>query len=428
MAEFVVEGPSKLSGTIRPSGNKNEALPVIAASLLSSQPIILSNLPNIGDVASMLSLAESLGARLKRDSVHKATLTSANLSNSAPSTELARSIRGSILFAGPLLVRLGETFIPFPGGDKIGRRRIDTHLLGFEALGAEVKVENTGVRLVAPKGLSGTDILLDEASVTATENLLMAASLANGVTILRNAASEPHVQQLGKFLNACGAKIDGIGSNVLRIEGVDALHGAEHRIGPDYLEVGSFIGLAAVTGSELRIEDAAPEHLRIVLHQFHRMGIDVEHDGDAIWVPSDQKLETLPDVGSPTIKIDDAPWPGFPADLTSIAVVVATQVKGTVMVFEKMFESRLFFTDRLIGMGANIILCDPHRALIVGPNRLHGSQMSSPDIRAGMALLIAALCAEGQSVIQNIEQIDRGYEKLDERLSILGASIERVDD
>lgn len=428
MAEFLVEGPCKLHGTIRPSGNKNEALPAVAASLLSGQAIRLTNLPDIGDVRSMLTLAESLGTTVERHSRHEVTFIAENLSSSDPRPDLARSIRGSILFAGPLLARMGETFIPFPGGDRIGRRRIDTHLLGFSALGAEIEVEETGVRLRAPKGLIGADILLDEASVTATENLLMAASLASGRTTIRNAASEPHVQQIGHLLSACGVGIEGIGSNVLHVEGVKELRSAEHAIGSDYLEVGSFIGLAAVTGSAIRIENAAPEHLRMILHEFSRMGIDVESDGQDIAVPANQELATRPDVGNPTIKIDDAPWPGFPADLTSIAVVVATQVQGTVMVFEKLFESRLFFTDRLIGMGANIILCDPHRAVIIGPCDLHGSQMSSPDIRAGMALLIAALCAEGRSVIQNIEQIDRGYERLDERLSKMGARIERSED
>ena len=428
MAKFIVEGPCRLSGTIRPSGNKNEALPVIAACLLTSDRVNLRNLPDIGDVRSMLGLAESLGVSVERVSAHEANLRAEKLSGSCPDTDLARAIRGSILLAGPLLARLGETFIPFPGGDRIGRRRIDTHLMGFEALGAQVEVEETGVRLRAPHGLKGTDILLDEASVTATENLVMAASRASGVTTLRNAASEPHVQQLCNMLSDCGVQIEGIGSNVLRIQGTDTLHGTKHRVGPDYLEVGSFLGLAAVTHSEIRIQDAAPQHLRMILHQFGRMGIDVQQEGDALLVPANQPLTTRPDVGSPTIKIDDAPWPGFPADLTSIVVVVATQVTGTVMVFEKLFESRLFFTDRLIGMGANIILCDPHRAVIVGPSPLHGSQMSSPDIRAGMSLLIAALCAEGKSVIQNIEQIDRGYERLDERLTEMGASIQRVED
>nr|HQH74525.1 UDP-N-acetylglucosamine 1-carboxyvinyltransferase [bacterium] len=336
-------------------------------------------------------------------------------------------IRASILLSAPLLIRCGHAEIPLPGGDRIGRRRIDTHLLGFEALGAKYELTDDVYRLWCDGRLKGADILLDEASVTATENLVMAAALAEGETVLRNAASEPHVQQLCNFLNRLGARIEGIGSNVLTIQGVDRLRSGTHRIAADYLEVGSFIALAAVTRGELLIQDAAPEYMRMILYQFQRLGIEVEIRRDDIFVPSEQSLKIKPDLYTSLVKIDDGPWPAFPADMMSIALVTATQTQGTVMIFEKMFESRLYFVDRLISMGANIILCDPHRAVVVGPTPLSHRVMSSPDIRAGMALLIAALCANGASEIQNIEQIDRGYERLDERLAALGARIQRVE-
>lgn len=332
-----------------------------------------------------------------------------------------------MLLLAPLLVRCGRAEIPFPGGDRIGRRRIDTHLLGLQKLGAEFELTEDSYRVWRDKRLRGADILLDEASVTATENLVMAAVLAEGKTVLRNAASEPHVQQLCAFLNHLGADIQGIGSNVLTIHGVDSLRGGSHRIAADYLEVGSFIGLAAITGGELLIRQAAPEYMRMILFQFQRLGVNVEIRDQDIFVPKRQDLRVKTDLQSLLVQIDDGPWPAFPADMMSIAVVVATQTQGTVMIFEKMFESRLFFVDRLITMGANIILCDPHRAVVVGPTSLRRQIMSSPDIRAGMALLMAALCAEGTSEIQNIEQIDRGYERLDERLASLGAKIQRVD-
>lgn len=427
MARFIVEGGAPLSGEITPSGNKNEALPVLAAALLSRAPIRFTNVPGIGDVNSQLDLLAHAGARVDRSGDHEAVVDASVIDSTELPADLCRKIRGSILLLAPLLSRCGRVRLPFPGGDRIGRRRIDTHLHGLKALGARFDYDNDFYHVWCAGRLRGADILLDEASVTATENLVMAASLASGVTVIRNAACEPHVQQLCHFLNGIGADISGIGSNVLTIKGVDELHGGEHRMAADYLEVGSFIGLAAVTGGELLIKDAAPGHLRMVLHQFANLGIDVEVRGEDIFVPAKQRMAINPDIHTSLIKIDDGPWPAYPADMMSVAVIIATQTKGTVMIFEKMFESRLFFVDRLIAMGANIILCDPHRAVVVGPTPLRGQSMSSPDIRAGMALLTAALCAEGTSEIQNIEQIDRGYERLDERLTALGAKIKRVD-
>jgi UDP-N-acetylglucosamine 1-carboxyvinyltransferase len=338
---------------------------------------------------------------------------------------LCGKARGSILLAGPLLARHGRATTPRPGGDKIGRRRLDTHLRALEALGARIQTNHV-YEMWAPDGLAGADIFLDERSVTGTENVIMASTLAEGATVIRNAACEPHVQELCHLLNAMGARISGVGTNELTIEGVKTLHAGEHTIGPDYMEVGSFIGLAAVTNGEIRIRDAAPHHMRRSLMVFERLGVEVVVHGDDILVPDHQKLEIVRDVGDAIPKIFDDPWPGFPADLMSIALVVATQARGTVLFFEKMYESRLFWLDRLIEMGAEIILCDPHRAVIVGPSKLYGERITSPDIRAGMALLIASLCAEGQSVIRNIEQIDRGYDCIDERLRALGARIERV--
>ncbi len=428
MARFVVEGGNPLGGEFVPSGNKNEALPVLSACLMTREEVRLQNVPDIGDVRSMLILLEELGAEVERISPHELKIRARHIAATSLPKDLARGIRGSITLAAPLLSRCGRSQFPQPGGDRIGRRRLDTHLFGFQEMGVHCSVSAHSFHLWCGHRLKGTDILLDEASVTATENLVMAAALAEGTTVLRNAACEPSVQQLCRFLNALGAQISGIGSNVLTIHGVEELGGTSHRIGADYIEVGSMIGLAAVTGSNILIQDTTYDDLRMILHHFNRMGINVEFEGTALRVPPNQDLEVRPDVMNGLAKIDDAPWPGFPADLTSIAVVVATQAKGTVMVFEKMYESRLFFVDRLIGMGANIILCDPHRAVIVGQTQLRGSSISSPDIRAGMALLIASLCAEGQSVIQNIEQIDRGYESLDQRLKALGANIEREED
>jgi UDP-N-acetylglucosamine 1-carboxyvinyltransferase len=339
--------------------------------------------------------------------------------------ELAGKLRGSVTLAGPLLARTGRALLPKPGGDRIGRRRLDTHLLGFEALGAKVEVLPFGFLLEADR-LEGADILLDEASVTATENMVAAAALAKGETVIRNAASEPHVQGLCRMLVRMGARIEGIGTNLLRVQGVEGLTGVEHRIGPDYLEVGSFISLAAVTGGDLVIDDVVFDDLRMIRFNYDRLGIKtIEQDG-ALYVPRGQAMEVRPDQGGAIPEFDDAPWPGFPADMTSVALVTATQCKGTVLIHEKMFESRLFFTDNLIQMGARIVLCDPHRAVVIGKERLRGARVTSPDIRAGMAMLIAALCAEGESEIQNVDQIDRGFTQIDERLRALGASIERL--
>jgi UDP-N-acetylglucosamine 1-carboxyvinyltransferase len=349
----------------------------------------------------------------------------AEVTKTALDAELCTRIRASILFAGPLLARCGTADIPPPGGDVIGRRRVDTHLMAFSGLGADVQA-NRSYRLRAPDGLRGADLYLDEASVTGTENAVMAAVLARGTTTISNAACEPHVQDLCRLLTAMGARIDGIGSNVLTIHGVSSLGGCSHRVGADHIEVASFIGLAAVTGGEVVIEDAAVEHLRSIRHTFSRLGVAVEVEGDAVRVPAGQTLHIVDDVNAQIPKIEDGPWPMFPADLTSIAVAVATQATGTVLVFEKMFENRLIFTDKLVSMGARIILCDPHRAVVTGPARLYGERMASPDIRAGMAMLIASLCAEGESRIGNVSEIDRGYERIDERLRALGARIERV--
>ncbi|HPA45344.1 MAG TPA: UDP-N-acetylglucosamine 1-carboxyvinyltransferase [bacterium] len=428
MARFVVEGGNPLGGEFIPSGNKNEALPVLSACLLTREEVHLENLPDIGDVRSMLQLLEEIGAIVERIGPHEVKVKAQHIGATSLPKDVARGIRGSITLAAPLLARCGRTQFPQPGGDRIGRRRIDSHLLGFQQMGVHCSASADSFHLWCGQRLKGADILMDEASVTGTENLVMASVLAEGQTIIRNAACEPSVQQLCRFLNTLGAEIGGIGSNVLTIDGVEDLEGGTHRIAADYVEIGSVIGLAAVTGSDILIRDVPYEDLRMILYQFGRLGIDVTYTDGVLHVPPAQSLEVRPDILNGLVKIDDAPWPGFPADLTSIAVVIATQTRGSVMVFEKMYESRLFFVDRLIGMGANIILCDPHRAVIIGSTKLRGSVISSPDIRAGMALLIAALCATGESVIQNIEQIDRGYEKLDNRLRQLGAHIVRTDD
>lgn len=422
---FVIEGGLPLSGEIWPSGNKNAALPILAATLLADQRVVLKNVPSIRDVRTMLALLQDLGVQVEQLDDHDWALTAGRVHKTNLDQELCRQIRASILLAGPLLARCGEVELPPPGGDIIGRRRVDTHLLALRAMGASVEVNHRRYTLSAPKGLWGSDIFLDEASVTATENAVMAAITASGQTILRNAASEPHVQDLCQFLNSMGARIEGIGSNRLVIEGVDRLHGGEFTVGPDNIEVGSFICLAAATGSELLIRNAAPEQHRMTRIAFGRLGVTWDVRGRDIFVPAKQSLEMVDDVGGSIPKIDDGPWPAFPADLVSIAVVLATQSKGTILIHEKMYESRLYFVDKLISMGARIILCDPHRAVVVGPAALHGEEMESPDIRAGMALVIAALCAQGTSVIRNIRQIDRGYECLEDRLRGLGACIWR---
>ncbi len=424
MDELVVEGGYPLRGELTPSGNKNAALPALAACLLTEEPVILHNVPDIQDVHTMLDLLTNIGAEVERLDTHSWRLHAREIRLPPFAREKFRRIRGSILLAGPLLARLGWVEIPPPGGDVIGRRRVDTHFLAFQELGAEVDV-NDLFRLNA-RQLRGADILLDEASVTGTENAIMAAVLAKGTTVLRNAASEPHVQDLCHMLNRLGARIEGIGSNVLVIHGVDRLSGGEFTIGPDHIEVGSYIALAAMTRGELRIRNAAPQHLRMIRHVFSRLGVEIQVEGDDIYVSPNQPMRVVPDIGGAIPTVADAPWPAFPADLMSIAIVLATQVEGTVLFHEKMFESRLYFVDKLIFMGARIVLCDPHRCVVQGPSQLQGDILVSPDIRAGMALVGAALCARGESVIRNVEQIDRGYERVEEKLRSLGARIERV--
>jgi UDP-N-acetylglucosamine 1-carboxyvinyltransferase len=421
---FVVEGGRRLEGSIRPGGNKNAALPILAASLLTDEPVILRNLPDIQDVRVMLEIMEGMGTKVERLEPNVVRLLTQGECDSHPNPDLSRKIRASILLAGPLLARCGLAQIAKPGGDAIGRRRVDTHLLALEALGAQIEVSAHEYKMSC-RALKGVKMFLDEASVTATENAITAAVLAEGATQIYNAAAEPHVQDLCRFLQLLGAQIEGIATNSLSIRGVESLRGGEFTIPSDHIEVGSYIGLAAVTRSELLIEDAVPEHMYAVRHMLAKLGVEIKVEGKNIRVPREQELRVRYDIGAAVPKIDDGPWPLFPADLLSIMIIVATQAEGTAMIFEKMFESRLFFTDKLIQMGARIILCDPHRAIIVGGNRLQGAEISSPDIRAGMALLLAALCAKGESVINNIHQIDRGYERIEERLNPLGARIVR---
>src|SRR5437868_615567 len=427
MERFVVEGGRRLDGSIRPGGNKNAALPILAACLLTDDVVTLRNLPDIQDVRVMLQILEDLGASVERIENNVVRIHAKGDVSSTPHVELSKKIRASILLAGPLLARCGSVAVAKPGGDAIGRRRVDTHLLALESLGAQIEVSASQYRMSA-RALIGKKMFLDEASVTATENAIKAAVLAEGETVIYNAAAEPHVQDLCTFLNLLGAQIEGIATNSLRIRGVESLHGVEFHIPSDHIEVGSYIGLAAVTRSELVIEDAVPNHMYSVRYMLEKVGIDIKVEGKDIRVPREQNLRVRYDIGAAVPKIDDGPWPLFPADLLSIMIVIATQAEGTVMIFEKMFESRLFFTDKLIQMGARIILCDPHRAIIVGGHRLTGAEISSPDIRAGMALLLAALCAKGESVIHNIQQIDRGYERIEERLNPLGARIRRERD
>lgn len=426
MYTYRIDGGFPIKGRIRASGNKNAALPCIAATVLTRERVTLRNLPDIEDVLVMLDIASKLGLTVERGKEHGSwVLEASEITETTIPSELSRRIRASILFVGPLLARAGEVTLPPPGGDVIGRRRLDTHFLALEALGA--RVETDGVFEISANKLIGVNIFLDEASVTATENAIMAAVLAEGATRIENAASEPHIQDLCNMLNSMGARISGIGSNILDIEGVSELSGTDFAIGADYMEVGSFVGLAAVTHGELTIERAGANHLRMVRLAFGKLGIHWERRGEDIYVPPSQSLRVVPDMGGMIPKIDDAPWPGFPPDLTSIITVVATQVEGTVLIHEKMFESRMFFVDKLIGMGARIVLCDPHRAVVSGPARLTGSELVSPDVRAGMAMVIAALCAQGESTIQNVYQIERGYENITDRLKALGAQIERIE-
>jgi UDP-N-acetylglucosamine 1-carboxyvinyltransferase len=422
---FVIEGGQPLGGRVRAAGNKNGALPVLAACLLTSEPVVLSNVPRIRDVETMIALISALGADVEWTGQNEVRVHAADVSSYELDPDLARRIRASFLLAGPLLARLGRASVPPPGGDVIGRRRLDPHIHALAELGAEIDIGDRFELRTA--GLRGKHIFLDEASVMATENTVMAAVLTPGETVIGNAACEPHIQDLCRFLGSLGAQIEGIESNVLRIQGVDTLSGGEWRICPEHIEVGSFVGLAAVTGGDVTIDAVEPKDLAAILPIFERLGVHVEVEGTSLRVPPEQELVIRDDLGGQIPKIEDGPWPAFPADLTSIAVTVATQARGTVLIFEKMFESRLFFVDKLVSMGARIILCDPHRAVVTGPTRLYGQQMSSPDIRAGMAMLLAALCAEGTSTIGNIGEIDRGYERIDERLRMLGARIERIE-
>ena len=427
MAEcFRVTGGVPLEGTVRPSGNKNAALPMIAATLLADGPSSVVNVPRIHDVEALLALVADLGADVSWIGDHEVRIDPTAVTAKPLDPDLCASIRASILLAGPMLARFGSVTLSPPGGDVIGRRRLDTHFLALEQLGGEVEI-GTHYQLRA-RQLRGADIFLDEPSVSASENALMAAVLAEGRTILRNAAQEPHVQDLAHGLVSMGAQIEGIGTNILTIDGCDSLAGKRLEVGPDHVEIGSFIGLAAVTNGELTIEGVRAHDLRNILLTFDRLGVRPRLDGESLVVEAQQERRIKADLGGHVPKIEDGPWPAFPADLTSIAIVVATQCEGMVLVFEKMFESRLFFVDKLVGLGARLLLCDPHRVVIAGPSKLRGGRVESPDIRAGMAMLLAALAADGESVIHNIRQIDRGYERIDERLAALGARIERVSD
>ncbi len=423
MEKFIIEGGIPLRGEVTPAGNKNAALPILAACLLTEEPVTLHNMPNIRDVQDMRGLVESLGVEVENLGGNTWRVTSRTVRPADLDPDMCRRIRASIMLAGPMVARTGELRLPPPGGDVIGRRRLDTHILALQGLGAEVHYNRTFE--FHTSGLMGADILLDEASVTGTENAIMAAVTAKGTTILRNAASEPHVQELCRMLNTLGARVDGIGSNTLHIEGVDKLHGGEFTIGPDYLEVVSFIGAAVVTKGELTIRNAGPKYLDMARIVFTRIGVDWEVQGDDIFVGASQRLEVQHDLGGAIPEIKTNVWPAFPSDLASIAITVATQSRGSVLFHDWMYPGRMYFTDKLVGMGAQIVLCDPHRCIVNGPSQLYGEKVESPDIRAGMALVLAALMAEGQSTIRNVGQIDRGYERIDEKLRLLGAKIER---
>ncbi len=426
MEKFVIQGGVPLSGEVVAAGNKNAALPILAASLLTEEEILLHRVPRIRDTEAQVALLERLGVEAVWVADNSLQLCARNVSDVEVDRELSDSIRASFLAAGPLLARFGEARMPPPGGDFIGRRRLDAHLDAFVDLGARVEGDRW-IELTSPNGgLRACAIFMDEPSVMGTENALMAAALTPGPTTISNAACEPHVQDLARLLTKMGATVDGIGSNVMTVHGRDRLGGAEHTISPDHIEVGSFMALAAATGGELRVRGAEPADLIMVRRQFRRLGLESTLDGDDVVVPAEQRLRIRSDLGDAIPKVEDGPWPAFPADLTSIALALATQAAGEILIFEKMFENRLFFVDKLVAMGARITLCDPHRAIVSGPSRLHGERVESPDIRAGMAMLIAALAAEGVSEIGNIRQIDRGYERIDERLRGLGAQIERV--
>ncbi len=425
MEKFVIQGGAPLSGELTVAGNKNAALPILAACLLTEEEVLLHRVPRIRDTEAQVALLERLGVEVAWVADNSIRLCARDVSDPSVDEELSRRIRASFLLAGPLLARFGAARMPPPGGDFIGRRRLDAHLDAFKDLGAVVD-GSRWIELSSPGGLRACEIFMDEPSVMGTENALMAAALTPGPTTISNAASEPHVQDLARLLTKMGARVEGIGSNVMTVNGRESLGGAEHSVSPDHIEVGSFMALAAATGGAVRIRDVEPSDLTMVRRQFRRLGLHSEIEGSDMVVPPGQQLEIEADLGDAIPKIEDGPWPAFPADLTSIALALATQAKGEVLIFEKMFENRLFFVDKLVAMGARITLCDPHRAIVSGPSRLHGERVESPDIRAGMAMLIAALAAEGTSEIGNIRQIDRGYEQIDERLRALGAQIERV--
>lgn len=426
MDRFVIEGSHPLNGEVTPAGNKNAALPLLAACLLTSEPVILNNVPDIIDVKNMRLLLESLGVTFTQLGQQSWKIQATHVRPADLDPDLCRKIRASILLAGPMVARAGELTLPPPGGDVIGRRRVDTHILALRGLGAEINCDR--VFEFRAKELLGADILLDEASVTATENAIMAAVTASGTTILRNAASEPHIQDLCNFLNTLGAKVDNIGSNTLKIEGVSKLHGGEFTIGPDYLEVISFVGAAVLTNGNIRIRNAGIEYLDMIRLNLGRMGVTWLQEGLDIIIPDNQILEIQPDLGGAIPEISVMPWPSFPTDLMSIAIVIATKCKGSILFHDWMYPSRMFFTDKLVGMGAHIVLCDPHRCIVQGPSQLFGEKMESPDIRAGMALLLAALSAKGTSVIRNIVQIERGYQQIEQKLLALGAKITREKD
>ena len=435
MATFKIEGGHLLSGTITPQGAKNEALQVICATLLTSEPVTISNIPNIRDVNNLILLLKDVGVKVFPGNFGIFTFQANQLNmeflESDKFVERCSQLRGSVLMIGPLLARMSKAIIAKPGGDKIGRRRLDTHFLGFQKLGAKFhQLDNREVYEIGAKRLKGSYMLLDEASVTGTANIIMAAVLADGTTTIYNAACEPYIQQLCHMLNHMGADISGIGSNLLTIKGVKLLHGTEHRLLPDMIEVGSFIGMAAMCGNGVRIKDCSLDNLGIIPDAFRRLGVKIEVEGDDLFIPQQKHYVVDSFIDGTIMTLADAPWPGLTPDLLSVLIVVATQARGSVLFHQKMFESRLFFVDRLIDMGAQIILCDPHRAVVVGHDRkikLRASRMSSPDIRAGIALLIAAMCANGTSIISNIEQIDRGYENIESRLNALGAKIERIN-
>ncbi|TCP23354.1 UDP-N-acetylglucosamine 1-carboxyvinyltransferase [Tenacibaculum skagerrakense] len=437
MASFKIEGGHKLKGVITPQGAKNEALQVICAVLLTPEKVVINNIPDIIDVNKLIFILGELGVKIERLGANSYSFQSDEINleylESADFKRDGSSLRGSIMIVGPLLARFGKGYIPRPGGDKIGRRRLDTHFEGFINLGAKFRYnkEEYFYGVEAESGLTGSDMLLDEASVTGTANIIMAAVLAKGTTTIYNAACEPYIQQLSKMLNSMGAKISGVGSNLLTIEGVDSLKGCEHRILPDMIEIGSWIGMAAMTKSELTIKDVSWKDLGQIPNVFRKLGINLEKRGDDIYIPEQESYEIQNYIDGSVLTVADAPWPGFTPDLLSIVLVVATQAKGTVLIHQKMFESRLFFVDKLIDMGAKVILCDPHRATVIGHNfesQLKATKMTSPDIRAGISLLIAALSAKGTSIINNIEQIDRGYERIVQRLTAIGAKIERIED